>query len=35
MTLVAVGIWVAVSPGTVPGLTDPTDSPSVQMTMGG
>ena len=29
--LVALGIWVAVSPGTVPGLTDPTGSPSMQM----
>jgi predicted metal-binding membrane protein len=31
VALVALGIWVAVSPGTVPGLTDPTGMPSMQM----
>ena len=35
VALVALGIWVAVSPATVPGLTDPTGSPSMQMEMGG
>ena len=30
--LVALGIWVAVSPGTVPGLTQPVNgSPSMEM----
>jgi hypothetical protein len=33
--LVALGIWVAVSPATVPGLTDPAGAPSMQMEMGG
>lgn len=34
VSLVTLGIWVAVSPATVPGLTDPTESPSMQMEMG-
>jgi predicted metal-binding membrane protein len=29
--LVALGIWVAVSPGSVPGLTEPRSSPSMEM----
>jgi len=33
--LVALGIWVAVSPSTVPGLTDPAGSPAMHMNMGG
>ena len=32
--LVALGIWVAVSPSTVPGLTDPMDDPQMQMMSG-
>ena len=31
VALVALGLWVAVSPATVPGLTQPTDMPSMQM----
>jgi predicted metal-binding membrane protein len=31
VALVALGVWVAVSPATVPGLTEPTDMPSMQM----
>lgn len=31
--LVALGIWVAVSPSSVPGLTEPDPSPSMQMEM--
>ena len=31
VALVALGLWVAVSPATVPGLTQPTDTPSMQM----
>ena len=31
VALVVLGIWVAVSPATVPGLTDPGGSPSMQM----
>ena len=31
VALVALGIWVAVSPGTVPGLTEPGGSPAMQM----
>ena len=34
VALVVLGIWVAVSPATVPGLTEPTGSPSMQMEMG-
>jgi predicted metal-binding membrane protein len=33
VALVALGIWVAVSPGTVPGLTDPTNARSMPMGM--
>jgi hypothetical protein len=29
--LVALGIWVAVSPSSVPGLTDPIDARPMQM----
>ena len=29
---VALGIWVAVSPASVPGLTEPGGSPSMEMT---
>ena len=35
VALVVLGLWVAVSPATVPGLTDPTGSPAMQMKMGG
>ena len=35
VALVVLGIWIAVSPATVPGLTDPTGSPSMPMKMGG
>jgi predicted metal-binding membrane protein len=31
VALVALGVWVAVSPATVPGLTEPTAMPSMQM----
>jgi predicted metal-binding membrane protein len=31
VALVALGIWVAVSPSTVPGLTDPGMAPSMEM----
>ena len=31
VALVALGIWVAVSPGSVPGLTEPGSSPSMEM----
>jgi predicted metal-binding membrane protein len=31
VALVALGIWVAVSPASVPGLTDPNGSPSMEM----
>jgi predicted metal-binding membrane protein len=33
VAFVALGLWMAVSPGTVPGLTDPSDpaGPSMQM----
>jgi predicted metal-binding membrane protein len=31
VSLVILGLWVAVSPGTVPGLTDPMGSPPMQM----
>jgi len=31
VALVALGIWVAVSPGTVPGLTEPGGSPAMEM----
>jgi predicted metal-binding membrane protein len=31
VALVALGLWVALSPATVPGLTDPMGSPSMQM----
>jgi predicted metal-binding membrane protein len=31
VALVALGIWVAVSPASVPGLTEPRDSPSMEM----
>ena len=31
VTLVALGIWVAVSPASVPGLTEPVGSPSMEM----
>ncbi len=34
LALVVLGLWVAVSPGTVPGLTDPSGAPSMQMDMG-
>jgi predicted metal-binding membrane protein len=34
VALVALGLWVAVSPSTVPGLTDPTGSPAMHMAMG-
>jgi predicted metal-binding membrane protein len=33
VTLIALGIWVAVSPSSVPGLTEPDRSPSMQMEM--
>ena len=33
VALVALGIWVAVSPGTVPGLTDPANAPPMLMGM--
>jgi predicted metal-binding membrane protein len=33
--LILLGGWVAVSPDTVPGLTDPAGAPSMQMPMGG
>jgi predicted metal-binding membrane protein len=29
--MVALGIWIAVSPGSVPGLTEPGRSPSMEM----
>jgi predicted metal-binding membrane protein len=29
--MIALGIWVAVSPGSVPGLTEPGRSPSMKM----
>ena len=29
IVLVALGIWVAAAPGTVPGLTDPADAPAM------
>ena len=32
MTFVALGIWIAVAPSSVPGLTDPGSSPSMRMT---
>ena len=35
VALVVLGLWVAVSPGTVPGLTDPGGAPSMQMQMDG
>ncbi len=35
VVLIAFGLWVAVSPGTVPGLTDPSSPPSMHMDMGG
>jgi predicted metal-binding membrane protein len=31
VALVTLGIWVAVSPGSVPGLTEPGSSPSMEM----
>jgi predicted metal-binding membrane protein len=31
VALVAVGVWVAVAPGSVPGLTDPAKAPAMQM----
>jgi len=31
VALVALGIWVAVSPASVPGLTEPGRSPSMEM----
>jgi hypothetical protein len=31
VALVALGIWVAVSPASVPGLTEPGGSPSMEM----
>ena len=31
VALVALGIWVAVSPASVPGLTEPSSSPSMEM----
>jgi len=33
VVLVALGIWVAASPGSVPGLTQPSDAPMMQMGM--
>ena len=33
--LIVLGLWVAVSPGTVPGLTDPAGTPLMHMDMGG
>jgi predicted metal-binding membrane protein len=33
LALLALGIWVAVSPSSVPGLTEPNRSPSMQMDM--
>ncbi len=35
VVLIVLGVWVAVAPGSVPGLTDPGGSPSMQMDMGG
>lgn len=31
VSFVALGIWVAAAPSTVPGLTDPMDHPNMQM----
>jgi predicted metal-binding membrane protein len=31
VAMVVLGIWVAVSPATVPGLTEPAGSPSMEM----
>ena len=31
LALVVLGVWVAASPASVPGLTEPTGSPSMQM----
>jgi predicted metal-binding membrane protein len=33
LALVVLGVWVAVSPGSVPGLTEPDQSPSMRMEM--
>ena len=33
VALVALGIWVAVAPASVPGLTEPGGSPSMEMGM--
>jgi hypothetical protein len=32
VALVALGLWVAVSPASVPGLTEPGRSPAMEMT---
>ena len=34
LALVVLGIWVAASPGSAPGLTDPGSSPSMEMQEG-
>jgi len=34
VALVTLGIWVAAAPGSVPGLTEPHDSPSMEMSKG-
>jgi predicted metal-binding membrane protein len=31
LAVVGLGVWVAVSPGSVPALTNPTDAPPMQM----
>jgi predicted metal-binding membrane protein len=31
VALIAIGVWVAVAPGSVPGLTDPSKAPSMKM----
>jgi predicted metal-binding membrane protein len=35
VALVALGVWVGVAPGSVPGLTQPNDAPAMHMDMGG
>lgn len=34
VALVVLGLWVAMSPASVPGLTEPGESPSMEMKMG-
>jgi hypothetical protein len=31
LAVVVLGVWVAASPASVPGLTEPTESPSMEM----